>query len=58
MPIQSCQENGKPGFKFGTSGKCYTYTPGNEDSRTAAQRKALAQAQAIKVSQAKAQQDK
>jgi hypothetical protein len=33
MPIQTCQSNGKPGFRWGSAGKCYTYEKGNEASR-------------------------
>jgi hypothetical protein len=47
MPIQSCSDDGKPGFKWGDTGKCYTYTPGSEFSRKEARRKALAQGIAI-----------
>jgi hypothetical protein len=43
MPIQSCTSNGKPGKKYGKSGKCYT---GSD-----AKKKAIKQAQAIKASQ-------
>ena len=24
MPVQRCQSKGKPGFKYGKEGKCYT----------------------------------
>jgi hypothetical protein len=37
-----CRSNGKPGYKWGESGKCYTYTPGNKQSREAARKKAKA----------------
>lgn len=40
-----CQKNGKPGFKYGKSGTCYT-GPG-------AKEKATKQGQAIKASQEK-----
>lgn len=50
MPIQSCTKNGKPGFKYGASGKCYTYTTGDEASRQQALEKAKAQARAIRAS--------
>lgn len=43
MPIQSCSSDGKPGFKWGEGGKCYTYTAGSDFSRKEARRKALAQ---------------
>ncbi len=51
MPLMKCTENGKPGYKWGESGKCYTYTPGNEISRNNAKEKALKQARAIKANQ-------
>lgn len=47
MPVQSCQDNNKPGFKWGDSGKCYTYTPNNEGSLRNAKKKAIAQGIAI-----------
>lgn len=47
MPIQNCSSEGQPGFKWGDSGKCYTYTPGSEFSRKEARKKALAQGIAI-----------
>ena len=43
MPVNPCSENGKPGFKWGDSGKCYLYTPGNEESMGEAKRKATIQ---------------
>lgn len=46
MPINSCSSNGKPGFKWGDSGKCYTYTEGNESSKNEARKKAESQAAA------------
>lgn len=49
MPVMSCQENGKPGFKWGKSGKCYTYS--NERSRKLAITKAQKQGRAIKSQQ-------
>ena len=53
MPIQHCQEDGKPGYRWGEAGKCYTYTPGNTRSQAEARLKAEAQARAIEASQAK-----
>lgn len=50
MPIKRCQKDGKPGFKFGTSGKCFTYTAGNAASRERAKKKAQAQERAIRAS--------
>lgn len=43
MPIQNCSKDGSPGYKWGESGTCYTYSPGSEASRNAAKKKALAQ---------------
>jgi hypothetical protein len=43
MPIQSCSSEGKPGFRFGDSGTCYTYTSGDTRSLTSAKRKARSQ---------------
>lgn len=48
MPIQSCSLNGKPGYQYGDSGKCYTYTPGNDASKGMARAKAEKQAAAIR----------
>ena len=50
MPIKHCQENGKPGYKYGDRGKCYTYTPGNKRSESNALGKANKQRAAIKHS--------
>ncbi len=36
MPVMPCQEEGKPGWKFGESGKCYTYTANNKQSEATA----------------------
>ena len=51
MPIQECQINGQPGYKWGESGKCYTYEKGNNQSMNEAKRKAIEQARAILRSQ-------
>jgi len=50
MPIKECQKNGKPGYKYGDSGNCYTYEPGNKASREKAKDKAQEQASAIHAS--------
>lgn len=47
MPLNRCQADDKPGWKWGDAGKCYVYTAGNEESETAAKKKALAQASAM-----------
>lgn len=33
MPVKKCRLNGKPGYRWGSKGKCYIYSPGNESSR-------------------------
>jgi hypothetical protein len=51
MPIQSCQSENKPGFKWGESGNaCYTYNPNDKKSRETARRKAIKQGVAITIS--------
>ena len=47
MPVQACKIGEKPGFKWGESGKCYTYEAGNEEASKAAKKKALDQGLAI-----------
>lgn len=47
MPVQRGTSNGKPCYKWGNSGKCYTYTAGNEESRKRAKQKAEAQGRAV-----------
>lgn len=47
MPLMRCQEEDKPGWKWGDSGKCYIYDAGNEESEAAAKEKAMKQAVAI-----------
>ena len=47
MPVKECQENGKPGLKWGDAGKCYTYSPYNEGSKNKAKRSAILQGLAV-----------
>lgn len=47
MPVQECSIDGKPGFKWGDQGACYTYEPGDEASMRDAKRKAILQGLAI-----------
>ena len=47
MPVKQCQENGKPGYKWGDKGFCYTYSPYNEGPKRNAIKKAIAQGYAI-----------
>jgi len=50
MPVQQCLKDGKPGYRYGQSGRCYTYTKGNKASEAAALVKAHKQERAIKAS--------
>lgn len=50
MPVERCSEGGKPGFRFGDSGKCYTYTEGDQAGMRAARNKARAQERAAYAS--------
>lgn len=52
MPVQACSSEGRPGFKWGSEGKCYTYTEGNTRSKARARMQAAAQGRAIAFSRA------
>lgn len=55
MPVVDCQADGKPGFKWGDGGKCFTYTGGKDGaSAKRARAKAVEQGQAIELSKARA----
>ena len=47
MPVKECEDSGKPGYKYGDSGKCYTYTPNDAIKRNKAKRQAIIQGIAI-----------
>lgn len=47
MPVTRCSVNGRPGLKWGDSGKCYTYDPKVKGSKGRAYRKVMAQKSAI-----------
>jgi hypothetical protein len=49
-PMQRCNSGGKPGFKWGNKGKCYTYSPGDQASIRRAKRKSRLQGRAIEAS--------
>lgn len=53
MPVKECNEDGKPGFKWGDEGKCYTYTRGDRDSKERAKAKAAKQGRAIEANRKK-----
>ncbi len=40
MPIQRCTLDKNPGWRWGSSGKCYTYNPDNKATETVARKKA------------------
>lgn len=48
-PIKKCKKNGKPGFKAGDSGTCYTYKPDDAKSRKQAKERAKEQLTAMKA---------
>ncbi len=52
MPLKRCRSDSKPGYKWGDSGKCYTYTAGSEEGRKKAKRKAILQGAAIETGDA------
>ena len=47
MPVMRCRRRGRPGYKWGQSGKCYTYSPGDETARQTARARARRQGRAI-----------
>jgi hypothetical protein len=47
MPTHPCEKDGKPGWQWGNSGKCYTYTRGDKEGRKRAKKKADAQGAAV-----------
>jgi len=50
MPVERASKDGKPGYRWGKSGKVYTYTPGDKESRERAKNKARKQGIAVKAS--------
>lgn len=50
MPLQECQQDGNPGYRWGSDGKCFTYTEGNDSSKERARDNALEQGRAIEAS--------
>ena len=49
MPVRNCSENGKPGYKWGDTGKCYVYTSNDPKSRERALTQARAQGLAARL---------
>lgn len=46
MPVHACALDGKPGYRWGGSGKCYTYKPGDKAAEERAKAQARAQGRA------------
>ena len=40
MPVKACSDKERPGYKWGDSGKCYTYAAGDEAGKKKAKEKA------------------
>lgn len=40
MPVKACSDKERPGYKWGDSGKCYTYAVGDEAGKKKAKEKA------------------
>lgn len=53
MPIKACRENDEPGFKWGDEGKCFTYIPGQIETKEQARTKAVEQGRAIEANKSK-----
>ena len=47
MPVKACSEDGKSGWKWGDTGKCYTYTAGDDSASGKAKQKAYLQGAAV-----------
>ncbi len=48
MPVKRVQTLKGPGYRWGSSGKIYTYTPKNKASRERAKKKAEKQGQVVR----------
>ena len=46
MPVKRTTKDGKPAYKWGDSGKAYTYKAGDKEARERAKRKAQKQGKA------------
>lgn len=49
MPVQRCVLEGRPGFRWGKHGKCYTYVPSGKAGRDRARKKAVKQGRAARA---------
>ena len=43
MPLERCSVGPQPGYRWGRSGECYTYVPGDAASEGEAKRRAVLQ---------------
>ena len=48
MPLERCEAEGKPGWRWGKTGKCYGYAKGDKAGSLAAKKRAIKQAIAQK----------
>jgi hypothetical protein len=53
MPVEDCSEGGKPGYRWGSAGACYTFSPGDDAARRKAKQRAYIQGAAVQASQAR-----
>lgn len=53
MPVMSCQSGGRPGYKYGDAGYCYTFRNGDLKGEKDAYDKAVSQGRAIEISKRK-----
>ncbi len=53
-PLERCQKDGRPGWKWGAGGACFTYDPNDKGGEKAARKKAMDQAVAIAYSEKRA----
>lgn len=51
MPVEPATKNGRRGFRFGKTGKVFTFKAGDKASRERAKAKAARQGRAIKAAQ-------
>lgn len=54
MALQHARDNGLPGYRWGDSGKVYTYNPDDPASQQKARQEALKQGQAIEINKGSA----
>jgi hypothetical protein len=51
MPVERCEIDGRPGYRWGKEGTCYVYKDGDEPGKTRAYNQAARQGRAIKARQ-------